>query len=491
MALACVALPALLLVNGASNGFAVILLAVFGLVMAGTILWSLIPRRDKFQKPGPAIDLEKQPRLRSEIAAIAGQLEEELPAEVYLTADANAFVAERGGFLGMGNRRVMGLGLPLLQTLNVSEFRAVLAHEFAHFYGGDTRLGPWVYNARTSMLRVFQNLEQTSPVLNILRRFAVVAVAYLLIVKMLVWFWRLFLRLTQFVSRKQEFRSDELACQVAGSEALIGGLKVVNQSALAVAPFWNSVVWPIVQNGHQPKIADGFAQFLVTPRVAQAAATHLDEEIKNPQTNPFDTHPPLAARIEKAKALGVPSDRESDKRPATCLIDDLKTLELELLHKLVPDLASKELKPVEWEALGTDVYLPLWRKQVTPFVGQLAKYTVTEVPALLRELKPIAVQLKDPPGLLLTPEQRIERAAGVVESALTLALVDNGWTLDAKPGFLSLTHGEMRMEPGNAIVRLRKKQWTAEEWVRYCGQLGVGSWRLVKVQETAEQRAEP
>jgi Zn-dependent protease with chaperone function len=70
----------------------------------------------------------------------------------------NAFVGDRGGIMGFGSRRIMGLGLPLLALLNISEFRAVLAHEFAHYYGGDTRLGPWVYKTRMAIIRVFQSV---------------------------------------------------------------------------------------------------------------------------------------------------------------------------------------------------------------------------------------------------------------------------------------------------------------------------------------------
>jgi heat shock protein HtpX len=45
-----------------------------------------------------------------------------MPAEFYVVDDVNAWVAERGGVLGIGGRRVMGIGLPLLQALSVSEF---------------------------------------------------------------------------------------------------------------------------------------------------------------------------------------------------------------------------------------------------------------------------------------------------------------------------------------------------------------------------------
>ena len=62
-------------------------------------------------------------------------------------------VAERGGVMGAGSRRVMGVGLPLLDLLTVPQFRAVLAHEFGHFVGGDTRLGPWIYKTRAAIGR--------------------------------------------------------------------------------------------------------------------------------------------------------------------------------------------------------------------------------------------------------------------------------------------------------------------------------------------------
>ena len=88
-----------------------------------------------------------------------------MPTEVYLVADVNAFVTTRGGFMGFGSRRVMGLGLPLLQTLGVRELRAVLAHEFGHYHGGDTKLGPWIYKTRAAIGRTLQGLAGYSAML--------------------------------------------------------------------------------------------------------------------------------------------------------------------------------------------------------------------------------------------------------------------------------------------------------------------------------------
>ena len=191
-------------------------------------------------------------------------------------------------------------------------------------------------------------------------RFAIIYLAYTIIIKSLVLYWKLFMRLTQFISRRQEFRSDELACYVAGAEPLVEGLKIVDKSAVATMPYWQSVIWPMVQNGHQPQVAEGFGQFMVAPQIAEATANHLEQTIKNPKTTPFDTHPPLSARIEKARSWKTASVGWNTT-PAISLIDDLPTLELSLLRKVLPGMSDKTLTPVDWQTLGEDVYIPMWR----------------------------------------------------------------------------------------------------------------------------------
>src|SRR5579862_9144942 len=129
-----------------------LLILLFGIIIATTMLWSLIPRREEFTAPGLLLARSSHPRLFAEIDNIAAALNEPAPRDVYLIGDTNAFVGDRGGVMGFGSRRIMGLGLPLLSTMTVSQFRAVLAHEFAHYYGGDTSLGPWVYRTKTSIV---------------------------------------------------------------------------------------------------------------------------------------------------------------------------------------------------------------------------------------------------------------------------------------------------------------------------------------------------
>src|SRR5260370_13059505 len=89
-----------------------IVIALGGLTMGLVILWSLIPRRDRFDAPGILLQRSECPRLFNELDRIAAALNESVPGEVYLVAEVNAWVAERGGLFGIGSRRVIGLGLP-------------------------------------------------------------------------------------------------------------------------------------------------------------------------------------------------------------------------------------------------------------------------------------------------------------------------------------------------------------------------------------------
>src|SRR5262249_21182505 len=157
--------------------------------------------------PGMLLERSAHPRLFSELENIANGLNEPLPRDVYLIGAPNAFVADRGGVMGFGSRRIMGLGLPLLSLLTVSQFRAVLAHEFAHYYGGDTSLGPWVYKTKTSIVRVFENVGSVRA----FARIAVLGVMYVVVTTLLKWYFIAFLRVINLISRKQEYRADELA----------------------------------------------------------------------------------------------------------------------------------------------------------------------------------------------------------------------------------------------------------------------------------------
>ena len=107
-------------------------LALVCLALAGTIVWAVLPRIDRFVPPGPPLSAVDSPQLFEVLNGVASSTEQSMPAHVYLVNDVNAFVTQRGGVMGFGSRRVMGIGLPLMQSVSVAEFEAIIAHEFGH-----------------------------------------------------------------------------------------------------------------------------------------------------------------------------------------------------------------------------------------------------------------------------------------------------------------------------------------------------------------------
>jgi Zn-dependent protease with chaperone function len=476
LALACVYLPYLLVANVTTNIQAWILL-LCGVVMAATILWSLVPRRDNFVPPGPRLEAESQPRLFAELESLATALNEPMPREIYLIPDVNAWVAERGGTMGIGSRRVMGLGLPLMQMITVSQFRAVLAHEFGHYYGGDTRLGPLVYRTRAAMVRTLINLTNPSGPMRALTRIAIARLAHVLVIAGLKGYWTLFLRATQMVSRRQESRADELACSLAGSQALIDGLSAIQKASTAMTPFWQTELAPVLQAGYRPPIAAGFGHFVAAPGIAKALSEQLEAELRKTGTNSYDTHPPLRSRIAAARALPYTKPLESEAG-AIALIDQLDILELQLLRARFPQLKAAELRTVQWDKVGTDVYIPIWRNFTAEYAPVLAGLTAGSLPEAVKNLAGMGARMRDPKGMLLAHEQRANRAAALLWMSLALALIDAGWELRTQPGESYLHRGEGQLSPAGVVGEMRLGKLSPDAWRVHCLAMGIAELRL-------------
>jgi len=149
-----------------------------------------------------------------------------------------------------------------------------------------------------------------------------------------------------------------------------------------------------------------------------------------------------------------------------------------MLRTLFPDPRTDTLKPVAWDAVGTTVYVPNWRESVTQYRDLLAPLRAADVPDALANIGSIAAQLRDPPGMLLTREQRAGRAAALLWMALALALLDAGWELHAQPGDFYLARGADKLSPPDLVRRIRQGTLSAEGYRDLVRHLGVGELRL-------------
>src|SRR5579872_2490294 len=384
-------------------------LAIAAIAAAGAILWSIVPRIDRFPEPGPELTPEQQPELLALVDSVARATAQRLPRHVYLLLDVNAWVAQRGGFMGVGSRRVMGIGLPLLETLTVDQLKAVLAHEFGHYKAGDTMLGPWIYKTRAGIERTIARLEGDW-------------VAFIF-----VGYGKLFLRLTNAVSRAQEFAADALAARIVDPVSLIEGLKRIHRAGAAFKPFWSAEYAPVLAYGVRPPLGSGFASFLQHHAVARQTDNILAKELAGRKRNPYDTHPPLPERIN---ALGRRPNSETvgDHRPAITLLNDLSRLEGELLRIAVASQLG-DAPPVDWNDVPSRVWLPKWAEFVATQRHALGGLTVGALPAAVQQVADIAVQLRYDRGYLPDSAQRRAHAYALLSRALAVALSKAGWIL--------------------------------------------------------------
>jgi len=435
-------------------------IAIFCIMGAGLVLWSIVPRPDRFQAPGPELQASQQPELFQLIDKVREATGQSAPKNVYLIPEVNAWVAQRGGLMGIGSRRVMGLGLPLMQALTVDQLRAVLAHEFGHYHGGDTMLGPWIQKTRMGLLRTVVTLSGSWI------RLPFTAYA------------KMFFRTTNAVSRHQEFAADALAARVVGPQALAEGLKQIHRAAAAFGQFWRDEYAPVLLYKVRPPLGAGFSRFMQHKQVAAGTESALQDELATAKVNPYDSHPPLPERCA-ALARFEPERGIRDSRVSVALLSGLPELEADLLGIAVnPRL--KEARQVAWGEVPQLVWHPIWTNQVKEQHRALKDATVADAARLCKDPQNVARQILFPPGYLPDMNQRLGQACHVVATAVAVALVDAGWRLSGDLGDpIMCTRGEDAIEPFDLPNKFLSGEITPEAWRESCDRLNVSALRLV------------
>lgn len=431
-------------------------LIIFGLASAGTILWSIRPRIDRFVPPGPRLTPRDQPRLFATIEGVAARTQQEMPAEVYLILDPNAWVTQRGGMMGFGSRRVMGVGLTLMQALTIPQFEAVLAHEFGHYHKGDTKLGPWIYKTRSAIGRTITSLSQRSSFLH----------------KPFLWYGNLFLRITQSISRQQEFAADELAARTIGVEAMTSGLKSIIGASNAFEFYWKGDVAPVLAEGYLPPIGAGFAKYLSGKKVSALVKESTDRALTETETDIFDSHPSLRDRVNALGALAGGAE-PTDTTPAISLLVSSQGTEQILLEKEFGIENVRKLRPLAWEGVGERVYAVDWERQVSRNQHVLKGVTASQIGVLIKTRDSNASRLKWGEEELDLTDSR-DYFPSLLGAALAHALVRQGWSVNIVLGEgMELRREDLSLDPFDAVVRLRDGSLSENDWKDQCERLGI------------------
>jgi heat shock protein HtpX len=468
LALAVAALLLFVIYLEISSGHFNIYLTILCLFAAGVIIWSIIPRPERFRAPGPELRPDQYPRLFAELNSISRAVDQKMPSAVYLLPEPNAFVSQAGGFLGLGSRRIMGIGLPLFGTLTVPQLRSVLAHEFGHYHGGDTRLGPWVYRTRSMVIRTVNGLRSNNTFMYLIRL-------------PFYGYGKMFLRVTLAVSRRQEYNADKLAAQVAGAGSAIQALRTIRGIGPAWEAYWANEYVPVFGCGYVPPLTDGFDRFLKARAVARQVSDIVDKEMKEARTDPYDSHPTIKDRIAALEALAAETGDASGP-PATSLIADLPQLEMAVLGPIAARNHLPELKTAAWDEMARLVYIPGWQQAVKQQEALLKGLTPEKLPEVADKISIYATRLFGTESL--TSEQSEALVFRTVGAALTLALWQRGWQIITSPGeAIVAAKDNQQIDCFSILPNLHSAKLPAEAWLNNCRVLGITGLDLSRITE--------
>jgi Zn-dependent protease with chaperone function len=215
-----------------------IMLSVGLVVMAVLIIFFLfkfVIKKTSVDRSGMTeIKRDEHPLLFEFIARVASETRTPLPRKVFISSDVNAYVFYDSTFWSMflPIRKNLNIGLGLVNCVSLSEFKAILAHEFGHFSQRSMKLNSYVYHVNHiihNMLFDNKGYGET------LQGFADLNGVFSLVAGMTVGVVRaiqfalekvygIVSRRSMALSRQMEFHADAVAASVSGSTPLVRAL---------------------------------------------------------------------------------------------------------------------------------------------------------------------------------------------------------------------------------------------------------------------------
>jgi hypothetical protein len=159
-----------------------------------------------------------------------------------------------------------------------------------------------------------------------------------------------------------------------------------------------------------------------------------------------------------------------------------------MIEDRISDIKPGTLKYVSWDEVALRVRIPSWQKAVAAHAAVLKGVTAESIPDQIPKFSEIGSRIPDPKGMLLTPNQRTQRAGQLFASALALALIENRWELKVQPGIFQLRRGTDELNPFVAVAELMAGKLSHEDWVRQCKTLGISQLALSAAESNAGAR---
>ncbi len=191
----------------------------------------------------------EEPELFGMIDDIVKKVKTSFPKKIYLSSDVNASVFYDSSFWSMffPIRKNLQIGVGLVNTVNKSELKAILSHEFGHFSQRTMKVGSYVYNVNQVIYNMLYENESYGKLIqgwaNVSGYISIFVILAVKIIGGIQWMLR---QLYGFVnkaymglSREMEFHADEIAAHVTGYQPLKTSLLRLNMADNALNAVFN------------------------------------------------------------------------------------------------------------------------------------------------------------------------------------------------------------------------------------------------------------
>ena len=221
------------------NSLTGMLLIKIGMIL-GTVALFIFSLKFLFKiknnKPKNRILLKKDefPQIFKYINQVCKDTGAPAPGKIFIDTEINAYVSYSNVWLSLllPVKKNLTIGAGLLHVLNLSEFKAVMAHEFGHFAQRSMRIGSYIHSANIIIHDLIFTRDGFDEALVKWRgadiRFSVAAwliSPVIWVIRQLLYLFYLLLNiLHSSLSREMEFNADKVAVRLTGSDPIISAL---------------------------------------------------------------------------------------------------------------------------------------------------------------------------------------------------------------------------------------------------------------------------
>jgi Zn-dependent protease with chaperone function len=376
----------IILISAVANFMA--LVAGLGLVAVGvSVIFFLIKfifTVSKNENPSRIeIKEQDQPKLFEFIRRLSNETKTPFPRKIFVSPDVNAAVFYNSSFWSMlfPVRKNLEIGLGLVNSINLSELKAVIAHEFGHFSQRSMKLGSFTYNVNRIIYDMLYNNKSYTSFLNawgrlhgILSFFATITVKIAQGIQyILKEMYKVINKSYMGLSREMEFHADAVAASVAGGNNVISGLSRLEIAASCYNTTLNKADELLKENkkldniyNNQRTVYNALASQYKLP-VKQGLPEVSFDFIKSFSSsrinykNQWASHPNLDERKAHLDILNI--NVEADEFPAWSVVNDPKYLQEQVTEKLYSQVKTES----SLQLIDSNAFDEFYKKQTTDY----------------------------------------------------------------------------------------------------------------------------